>query len=146
MHFGNEVRPRHYQHFADLINNVVEGCLFRPGGYTSRALANPVVQTGVGTALSLNNADFIDLQVDRRLGNSDLFGLFTPRFGYRVLLNAADGNIMAGPSMSLSLNRLAHPVYLDVGTGLLFDCDSFSWIIPTLKKYTRGCYMISIHY
>lgn len=72
--------------------------------------------------MSLDNADFIlDLQVDRRLGNTDALGLFTPRLGFRALLNVANGNMMAGPTMSLSLNRLAHPIYLNVGTGLLFD-------------------------
>lgn len=53
--------------------------------------------------------------------NSDVLGLFTPRIGYRALLNVSNGNMMSGPTASLSLNRLAHPVYLNIGTGLLFD-------------------------
>jgi hypothetical protein len=122
MNLGNQVRPRHYQHFADMISNVIENCQYQPQGLNSRILANPVVQTGIGGALSLDNADFIlDLQVDRRLGNTDALGLFTPRIGYRALLNVSNGDMMSGPTLSFSVNRLAHPVYLNMATGLLFD-------------------------
>jgi hypothetical protein len=28
---------------------------------------------------------------------------------------------MTGPTVSLNLNRIAHPIYVDVGTGLFYD-------------------------
>lgn len=122
MHSGDEVRPRHYQHFADLISNIIEGCSFRPAGFSSRALANPTARLGITGALSFDNADFIlDLHIDRRFGNTDLLGLVTPRIGFSGLLNASNGNVMFGPTFSLSLNRIAHPIYVDLGTGVLYD-------------------------
>lgn len=30
MNLGDQVRPRHYQHFADLISNVIENCQYQP--------------------------------------------------------------------------------------------------------------------
>lgn len=71
------------------------------------------------------NADFIlDLSFDKKVGDSDFLGLFTPRLGFRGLLNTAGGNIVAGPTFSLGLNRIAHPLYLDISTGVLFDPES----------------------
>ena len=46
MHSGDDVRPRHYQPFADMINTALEGCLFRPQGLTSSSL-KPVAHLGV---------------------------------------------------------------------------------------------------
>lgn len=122
MHSGDDVRPRHYQHFADLVSNEVEGCRYRPEGFSSRALVNPVAQLGITSGLTLNNAQFvIDLRLNRRIGNTDILGLATPRAGFEGLMNTATGNFMFGPTFDLSLNRLAHPLYVDVGTGMLFD-------------------------
>ncbi|MFT3681147.1 MAG: DUF4157 domain-containing protein [Ferruginibacter sp.] len=121
MHHGDQVRPRHYQHFADLISNEIEGCSYQPEGFSLRSLANPLVSFGVTGAVT-NDAEFVlDLNIDRHLGNRDILGLFTPRLGFSALLNTANGNVMAGPTVSLSLNRLAHPLYLNIGTGLLYD-------------------------
>jgi len=122
MHSGDEVRPRHYQPFADMISTVLEGCLYRPQGLASSTLVNPVARFGMTGALTLDNAQFVlDLSVDRRLGNSDILGLFTPRLGFNAQFNAANGNVMFGPTLGFSLNRFQHPIYVDVRTGVLFD-------------------------
>lgn len=123
MHSGDDVRPRHYQPFADLISNQIEGCQYHPEGFSSRALVNPVAQLGVTGGLTLQeDPDFIiDLRLSRRLGDADIAGLVTPRLGFEMLFNTGDGNFMFGPTMDFSLNRLAHPLYVDIGTGLLFD-------------------------
>jgi hypothetical protein len=122
MHSGDQVEPRHYQPFADIISTALEGCIYRPGGSGSSSLVNPVARFGIGGGLRLDNAEFIlDLSVDRRIGNMDLLGLFTPRLGFNMLFNAANGNFMAGPTIGFSLNRFQHPVYLDIRTGILLD-------------------------
>lgn len=123
MHSGDDVRPRHYQHFADLISNELEGCIYRPEGFSSRALANPVAQLGItpGITLSDNPEFVIDLRLSRRIGSADIAGLATPRAGFEMLLNTGTGNLMFGPTLDFSLNRIAHPLYVDVGTGLLYD-------------------------
>ena len=122
MHTGDQIRPRHYQHFADLINFELENCQYHPEGYSSLALANPLVRFNATGALRLDNAQFVlDLSIDRRASNADWLGLFTPRVGFETQLNAANGNIAFGPTAGLSLNRIAHPIYLDIRTGVLLD-------------------------
>ena len=82
MHSGDAVRPRHYQPFADMISTAMEGCLYSPQGMSSSSLVNPVGRLGLTGGLTLDRAEFVlDLHVDRRIGNSDLLGLFTPRLG-----------------------------------------------------------------
>src|SRR5665213_237035 len=122
MYDGDQLRPRHYQHFADLLSNDVEGCQYYSKGFSSLSLANPVTRLGLLGARALGSADYIlDLQVDRRLGNTDLLGWFTPRLGIGVLINTSNGNVMTGPEVSLDLNRIAHPLYVDIRTGLYYD-------------------------
>lgn len=123
MHSGDDVRPRHYQHFADLISNELEGCIYRPEGFSSRALANPVAQLGItpGFTLSEDPEFVVDLRLSRRIGNSDILGLATPRMGFEMMLNTGSGNLMFGPTLDFSMNRIAHPLYVDIGTGLLYD-------------------------
>ena len=122
MHTADQIRPRHYQHFADLINFELENCQYHPEGYSSLALANPLVRFNATGALRLDNAQFVlDLSIDRRASNADWLGLFTPRVGFETQLNAANGNIAFGPTAGLSLNRIAHPIYLDIRTGVLLD-------------------------
>ena len=121
MFHGDVVRPRHYQHFADLLNTVA-GCTYKPAGLSSRSLVNAQTRFGITGAFNLDNADFIlDLSFDKKVGRSDWLGLFTPRLGFKGLINTATGNIAAGPTASLTLNRIAHPLYLDISTGALFD-------------------------
>ena len=122
MHSGDEVRPRHYQPFADMISTAIEGCFYSPQGIPSSSLVNPVGRLGITGGLTLDKAEFVlDLHVDRRLGNTDLLGLFTPRLGFDTQLNVANRNLMFGPTVGLSLNRFQHPVYFDIRTGVLFD-------------------------
>lgn len=123
MHSGDDVRPRHYEPFSDIISNEIEGCTYRPRGSTSSSLANPVARFGVTTGVTLaNDPQFvIDLSIDRRLGNTDLLGLFTPRLGFESIINTGSGNFMFGPTLGFDLNRFQHPIYLDVHTGLLYD-------------------------
>lgn len=123
MHSGDDVRPRHYQPFADIISNTVEGCTYRPAGLTSSSLVNPVARFGITSGITLDaNPQFVvDLRLDRRLGNTDLLGLFTPRLGFETLMNTGSGNFMFGPTIGFDLNRFQHPIYLDVHTGLLYD-------------------------
>jgi hypothetical protein len=124
MHSGDQVFARHYQPFAHLISAATEGCLFRPQGLSSSSLANPVAQVGITGGLTLDRAEFIlDLRVDRRIGNTDMLGLFTPRLGFDMQFNAATGNLMFGPTIGFSLNRFQHPIYLNIRTGLLYDPD-----------------------
>jgi len=122
MHSGDEVRPRHYQQFADIINQEIAQCDYHPEGFSSSSLANPVARFGVTTGTLLNNPAFvIGLHVDRRLGNDAFLGMFYPRLGFDTYWNTQTGSVLAGPTVGLSLNRLAHPLFLDVNTGVLFD-------------------------
>ncbi len=138
MHYGADVRPRHYQPFADLANLTVgKGCTYRPGGLRFPHLENPVSQwSGFPfPGLPPGNVDFIlGLNYDQRISNTPLLGLMYPTVGMMSLWNPADKSVNAGPSAGLRLNRLAHPLYLNIRTGLLFDpalpSDSPSLNIP----------------
>lgn len=122
MHSGDEVRPRHYQQFADIINLEIPECNYRPEGFSTASLANPVARFGVTTGALLNDPAFvIGLHVDRRLGNDAFLGLFYPRLGFDAYWNTQTGSVLSGPTVGLSLNRIAHPLFLDINTGVLFD-------------------------
>lgn len=122
MHSGDEVRPRHYQQFADIINLEIPECNYNPEGFSTASLANPVARFGLTTGALLNDPAFvIGLHVDRRLGNDAFLGLFYPRLGFDAYWNTETGNVLSGPTVGLSLNRIAHPLFLDINTGVLFD-------------------------
>jgi hypothetical protein len=122
MNAGDEVRPRHYQQFADILNIEIGHCSYRPDGLTTSSLANPVWQVGVTADYLLNNPAFvIGLHADRRIGNDAVLGLFYPHIGLDAYLNTRTGDLLTGPSVGLSLNRIAHPLFLNLSTGVLFD-------------------------
>jgi hypothetical protein len=121
MHSGDMVRPRHYQHFADIVNAELS-CNYKPEGIPSSSLATPTAQVGVTGALRLDNAQFVlGLHADRRIGNNALFGLYNTRLGVDAYINTSTGSVLAGPTIGASLNRWYHPLYLDISTGILFD-------------------------
>jgi hypothetical protein len=122
MNSGDDVRPRHYQQFADIINNEITQCHYHPGGLSTSSLANPVAQIGISTGVLLNNPAFvIGLHIDRRVGNDAFLGLFYPHIGFDAFYNTRTNTVLAGPTTGLSLNRIAHPLYLNINTGVLFD-------------------------
>jgi hypothetical protein len=129
MHRGNDVKPWHYQHFADMLNLEMARCIFYPeGGVKRSSLAEPVSQLGLTTGAFYNKASLdpskaefiIGLHIDTRVSNNAVLGLFYPTLGFDTYWNSKDGNITMGPTAGLRLNRLAHPLYLDISTGLLF--------------------------
>ncbi len=124
MHSGNEVRPRHYQHFADLVSLELGGsCTYRPNGERRPEYENPVNRFGgVPFPFLPSNIDFaIGLQFDRRLSNEAVLGLLYPTGGLLSIWNPASRSVLAGPTVGLRLNQIAHPLYVDVRTGILFD-------------------------
>jgi hypothetical protein len=132
MHRGNDVKPWHYQHFADILNLETARCIFYPeGGVRRSSLAEPVSQLGLTTGAFYNKASLdpskaefiIGLHIDTRVSNNAVLGLFYPTLGFDTYWNTKDGNITMGPTAGLRLNRLAHPLYLDISTGVLFGPD-----------------------
>lgn len=124
MHSGDEVRPRHYQHFADLVNLEMGGnCQYLPNGLRLPEYENPVNRFGgLPFPFLPSNIDFlIGLQFDRRLSNEALLGLIYPTGGMMSLWNPETHSVLAGPTVGLRLNQIAHPLYVNVRTGLLFD-------------------------
>ena len=124
MHSGDQVRPRHYQHFADMINHELgANCLYSPAGRRLRAYENPALSVTGLPFTDLNaNADFIiGLNMDRRVSNSAVLGLLYPTVGMMSLWNPADQSSLIGPTVGLRLNQIAHPLYVNVRTGVLFD-------------------------
>jgi hypothetical protein len=129
MHRGNDVKPWHYQHFADMLNLEMARCTFYPeGGAKRSSLAEPVSQLGFTTGALFNEASLdpskaefiIGLNIDARASNNAVLGLFYPTLGFDTYLNVKDGKMTMGPTAGLRLNRLAHPLYLDISTGVLF--------------------------
>jgi hypothetical protein len=124
MHSGDEVRPRHYQHFADLVNQEIGGeCTYSPAGHRLPAYENPPVRfTGLPFPFLPSSRDFLTGIVgESRLGNEALLGLVYPTAGVAAIWNPRDRSAITGPTVGLRLNQLAHPLYVNVRTGLLFD-------------------------
>jgi hypothetical protein len=133
MHNGDQVRPRHYQHFADLVNHEFgAGCTYRPGGLRMPAYENPVLSfTGLPFRfLPTSTESMIGISGDYRLGNEAIGGLFYPTVGLTTVWDPRDESVRTGPTASLRLNQLAHPLYANLRTGLLFD--------PENPASTRG--------
>ncbi|MDK2745518.1 MAG: DUF4157 domain-containing protein [Nitrospira sp. BO4] len=129
MHRGNDVKPWHYQHFADMLNLEMARCTFYPeGGAKRSSLAEPVSQLGFTTGALFNEASLnpskaefvIGLNIDARVSSDAVLGLFYPTLGFDAYLNVKNGKMAMGPTAGLRLNRLAHPLYLDISTGVLF--------------------------
>lgn len=125
MHFGANVQPRHYQPFADLVNFTIgSGCTYYPDGVRLPHLSNLLNRWSAfpGAGLPPANIDFmLGLNYDRRVSNSALLGLMYPSVGQMSIWNPEDRSVTTGPTVGLSLNSLAHPLYWNIRTGLLFD-------------------------
>jgi hypothetical protein len=124
MHSGDEVRPRHYQHFADLINfEVGDRCTYRPAGRHFPEYENVLGRFSGFPFLTLpERAEFvIGLNYERRISNEALLGLIYPTTGVMSLWNPVDRSVQTGPTLGLRLNQIAHPLYVNVRTGILFD-------------------------
>jgi hypothetical protein len=124
MHSGDEVRPRHYQHFADLVNlEIGAGCTYRPDGRRLTAYENPVTSfTGLPFSFLPRNPDFIiGISAETRLSNEAILGLVYPTAGITSIWNPRDESVLTGPTVGVRLNQLAHPLYVNLRTGLLFD-------------------------
>jgi len=124
MHSGDEVRPRHYQHFADLVNlEIGSGCTYNPHGRRMPEFENPVNRfSGLPFPFLPQNADFvIGLNFDRRISNRALLGLVYPTTGAMSIWNPEERTVLTGPTVGLRLNQLAHPLYVNLRTGALFD-------------------------
>lgn len=136
MNKGDTVQPWHYQPFADLLNFKMVKCHYYPEGYwRGGALAEPAFQLGytfgtgragafnpfAGKKEFLTKPEFIiGLNFDARLSNSAVMGLFYPTIGFDTFYNTKNNTITAGPTTGLRLNRISHPLYIDLSTGLLF--------------------------
>ena len=124
MHSGDQVRPRHYQHFADMINlEIGSGCTYSPAGRRVPAYENPLLSvTGIPFTDLTPRADFIiGLNIDRRVSNSAILGLVYPTVGLMSMWDPEDQTSLVGPTVGLRLNQIAHPLYVNVRTGVLFD-------------------------
>jgi hypothetical protein len=124
MHSGDQVRPRHYQHFADLLTFELGGtCTYLPDGVRLPEYENPVNRfTGIPFSfLPPTVESMFGMQFDRRLSNEAIFGLMYPTAGVMTIFDPARGSFDTGPTVGLRLNQLAHPLFVDVRTGLLFD-------------------------
>jgi hypothetical protein len=124
MHRGTTVRPRHYQHFADLVNlEFGGGCTYWPNGVRQPSYAQPVNRwSGLPFGFLPSRSDFlIGVNFDRRLSNTPLLGLFYPQVGLSSIWNPRDRTTMAGPTVGLTLSRVAYPLYVDLRTGVFFD-------------------------
>jgi len=124
MHSGDEVRPRHYQPFADMVNlEIGAGCTYSPAGERQPAFENPVnLFTGVPFTFLPQNADFvIGVNFDRRISNTTMLGLFSPTVGATMIWNPEDQSVLAGPTAGLRLNQLARPLFFNLRSGVLFD-------------------------
>jgi hypothetical protein len=133
MHNGDQVRPRHYQHFADLVNHELgAGCTYRPAGLRMFAYENPVLSfTGQPFGfLPTSRESMFGISGDYRLSNEAIGGLFYPTVGLTTIWDPRDQSVRTGPTASLRLNQLAHPLYANLRTGLLFD--------PQSPESTRG--------
>jgi hypothetical protein len=140
MHHGDEVRPRHYQHFADLVNlELGPSCTYWPSGVRQRSFENPVERwSSIPFTFLADCSEFVlglmadpdlvatpglGLQYDRRVSNDPFLGLFYPTVGVMTLWDPAVESVALGPTAGLRLSQIAHPLFVDVRTGVLFDPD-----------------------
>lgn len=109
MYEGEEVRPRHYQPFADMLNVITGGnCNYQPNGERTE-YENPAI---------LRTLSPVGLIYDRRAGTQDILGLVTPTYG---LLHTKFGGDRIGIQAGVRLNQLTHPLNFGVRVGLTMD-------------------------
>ena len=124
MHNGDEVRPRHYQHFADILtHDLGAACNYSPSGHRLFAYESPPATfTGLPFSFAPRRPEYlIGIAAERRLGNEAWLGLAYPTAGVTAIFNPRERSVLTGPTVGASLNQLAHPLYANVRTGLLFD-------------------------
>jgi len=135
MNAGDQVRPRHYQHFADLVNSELDAnCRYRPAGRAQPEYENPAARwRSFPFTLTPDSAEFvIGLSYERRLGNTAILGMAYPTIGVTSIWNPASQSVATGPTVGLRLTEIAHPLYVNVQTGLLID-PSNPAATPTLQ-------------
>ncbi len=130
MHTGTEVRPRHYSYFGSLISLDTPGCFYSPDGIRLPAVETPVEQStnfwGGTTAQDGLKWPGIEIYRDpsalytRRLSNTRFMGLFYPTTGM-VAFQGPDVHSpsMIGGTLGLKLGQIAHPLTVNIGTGLV---------------------------
>jgi hypothetical protein len=124
MNLGNELRPRHYQPFADLLNLKLGSgrCGYAPEGVPSEYEVPVERWTRLPVSAFNELAEFVvGPTYDRRVSNQAVLGVAHPTVGMTSFWNPRDGSIHIAPTVGLQLNHLLHPVYVNVRTGAVFD-------------------------
>jgi len=117
MHHGDQVRPRHYQPFADMLNVATGGeCNYQPNGQSTE-YENPAIQTSQ-LPVTQEGAGRVS---DRRLGTQDILGVMTPTAGLISTPPALSGQTQIGAQAGVRLNQLAHPLTASVRAGVTVD-------------------------
>ncbi len=131
MNTGNEVRPRHYQYFADLISRDVLGCRFNPNGIRMPEWENPVFRTSTLSGLtasqdgltypSTTSALEPGANFDFRTSNERVMGILYPQAGMIRFVNPATSQPQLGGTVGLRLGQIAHPLVFNLRTGIVFN-------------------------
>jgi hypothetical protein len=126
---GNDVRPRHYQYFGDLLSRAVLGCRFSPDGIREpdreRAVFSRETLSGITIqqdGLEFKGAEKVDPMgqfLDFRLSNTRLLGIFYPQLGAVKFTNSSPaGKDEFGLTAGLRLSQIAYPFEFNVRTGV----------------------------
>ena len=132
MNIGGQVRPRHYQYFADMLSLEMLGCRYSPNGIRQPERENPVLRsmslsgiTGFQDGLSLtppNTDTEFGTNYELRTSNNRLFGLFYPQIGGIRLWNPTTGRQSDyGITGGLRLGQIAHPLVFNLRTGVVMN-------------------------
>ncbi|PSK93422.1 uncharacterized protein DUF4157 [Taibaiella chishuiensis] len=131
MNSGNDVRPRHYQYFADLISRDILGCRYNPNGIRMPEWENPVFRTSTLSGLtasqdgltypSVTSALDPGANFDFRTSNERVMGILYPQAGMIRFANPATSQTQIGATAGLRLGQIAHPLVFNLRTGIVFN-------------------------
>ncbi len=130
MNSGNQIRPRHYQYFGDMLSLEILGCRYNPNGLRQPERENPVIRATTLSGLtsyqdgmnlfSPNSRYNFGSNYDLRVSNQRLFGLFYPQIGGVRLWNPDTGSQSDyGITAGIRLGQIAHPLVFNLRTGIV---------------------------
>lgn len=160
MNSGNSVHPRHYQYFGDLLSAAISGCRYNPNGIRQLERENAVLRASTLSGLTtyqdgvkipgVNSKFSLGENYSLRVSNQRLFGLFYPHIGAIKLWNPEKEKPDVGFSTGVSLGQIAHPLTVNLNTGVVFNpmdpAKSIKIPVSLQVGLRTSKYEVGIHY
>ncbi|MGL4632647.1 MAG: hypothetical protein ACRCVT_15695, partial [Leadbetterella sp.] len=129
MNEGNDIRPRHYQPFGDMLSLAILGCRYNPNGIREPERENPVFRASTLSGLTTyqdglrfsgpDSRSSLGMNYDMRVSNERILGIFYPQIGAISLINPTTGDQNYGLTAGLRLGQIAHPLVVNLRTGIV---------------------------